>query len=163
VWSLGGTSCSYTCGGGGGGCFIGTTLVLLADGTSKPLSELRVGDMLQGKTQINIVTANSAYVVQSPLYRINDSAEAYVTGTHPFYTTDGWKAFDPAGAMTAHWGVLVTQLELGDVLLDTEGNEVVLEYFEPEDHGEIVVYNPSLDGDHTYFANGYLMHNQQKH
>ena len=151
-------------GGGGGGCFTGETKFLMADGTYKAVSELKVGDKVKGQTGINTLERNDSFRVRSLLYRVNGS-EAYVTANHPFYTKDGWKAVDFELARKEHPGMEITELKVGDVLVDEQGNEVVLKSLEPEDHGWNTVYNPSFNGDHTYYAHGYLMHNilyQQK-
>lgn len=145
-------------GGGGGGCFTGQTKFLMADGTYKEVSELKVGDKVKGQTGINTLERNDSFRVRSLLYRVNGS-EAYVTANHPFYTKDGWKAVDYELARKEHPGMEITELKVGDVLVDEKGNEVELKSLEPEDHGWNTVYNPSFNGDHTYYAHGYLMHN----
>ena len=156
-------------GGGGGGCFTGTTEVIMADGSRKAIANLKKGDKLRGHTQTNAVVSNKPFYVRSILYRINDSKDAYVTANHPFYTKGGeWKALDAELARKEHPGMEITTLKVGDILIHEDGREVELKTFTPEDHGWLIVYNPSLDGDHTYYANDLLMHNllneyEQKH
>lgn len=151
-------------GGGGGGCFTGTTEVIMADGTRKEIANLKKGDKVRGHTQTNAVVSNQPYYVRSILYRINDSKDAYVTANHPFYTKGGeWKALDAELARKEHPGMEISELKVGDILIHADGNEVELKSFTPEDHGWLIVYNPSLDGDHTYYANDLLMHNVYNH
>lgn len=145
-------------GGGGGGCFTAETKFLMADGTYKAVSALKPGDKVKGQTGINTLERNDSYRVRSLLYRVNGS-EAYVTANHPFYTKDGWKAVDYKLARKEHPGMEINELKIGDVLLDENGKEVVLKTLEAEDHGWNTVYNPSFNGDHTYYAHGLLMHN----
>ena len=146
--------------GGGGGCFTGTTEVIMADGSRKELANLKKGDKVRGHSQANAVVSNKPFYVRALLYRINDSKDAYVTSNHPFYTKGGgWKAIDVELARKEHPGMQIEKLEIGDILVHADGSEVELKSMESEDHGWLTVYNPSMDGDHTYYANDLLMHN----
>ena len=131
----------------------------MVDGSRKAIASLQPGDKVKGHTQVNAVELNKPFYVKSMLYRINDSKDAYVTASHPFYTKDGWKALDVDLARKEHPGMVINKLEVGDILLDEHGNDVELKSFVAEDHGWITVYNPTMDGDHTYYADGLLMHN----
>ncbi|MGH8484435.1 MAG: Hint domain-containing protein, partial [Pseudomonas sp.] len=132
----------------------------MADGSRKAIATLQVGDEVKGQDgAVNKVLGNKPFYVNSQLYRIHGRKDAYVTANHPFYPKGGWKAIDVEGARKDHPGVAVTQLELGDVLVDVNGKEVVLQSMKAEDHGWLTVYNPSMSGNHTYFANDLLMHN----
>ena len=131
----------------------------MADGSRKAIVNLKFGDKVKGQTQVNTVLSNTPYYVRSILYRVNDSGDAYVTSNHPFYTKGGWKAIDVELARKEHPGLEINKLQIGDVLLHADGKEVELKSLTSEDHGWLIVYNPSLDGDHTYYANDLLMHN----
>ena len=115
---------------------------------------------MRGKTGINTVINTSARETSQTLYGFNGS-KPFVTGGHPFYTRDGWKAVDPDLTPSEKHNVKTTKLQVGDVLLLDDGNEVVLASINAStDAAEHTVHNPMLDGDHTYYANGMLVHNK---
>ena len=73
-----------------------------------------------------------------------------VTGEHPFYTPEGWKAIEPP----RHTG----QLKTGDKIRTTSGGYVAVKAFERRD-GEIKVYNLKNGeaDDRNYYVNGLLV------
>lgn len=142
-------------------CFIADTLVTMADGTVKNIQDVELGDVLKGETTNNTVLGfHQPKLGDNLLYSFN-GGEHFVTAEHPFMTTEGWKALDPETAMQEHrLNIEVTQLEVGDVLV-TEGGEVTLETIDGKaDDADTQLYNFILDGDHTYYADGYLVHNK---
>lgn len=143
------------------GCFLPDVRITLADGSTKPIAELQIGDRVKGQDGINTVTATPSYEVTERLYGFN-SGEKFVTGGHPFMTTEGWKAIDPsrAAAPTEAHGITPTKLELGDTILMEGGGEFTVRSIDPTEPQRRRVYNPSMDGDNTYFANGLLAHNK---
>ena len=163
-------------------CFTGETLIAMADGTSRPIEHIRVGDLVLGNAgQVNRVTeVHHPLLGQRPLYAFNESGY-FVTSGHPFMTEEGWKAVDPS-AVPPHLSELhVGRLTVGDRLLtltaaavpvgagrsigaealDVRIESVALRSLidRPTDPAT-QLYNLRLDGDHTYFANGLLVHNK---
>ncbi len=80
-------------------CLSGDTLILMADGATRPLAEIRVGDWIYGtvrqgsyrryvKTQVR-----AHWSVIKPAYRITlqDGTELVAGGDHRFLTERGWK------------------------------------------------------------------------
>jgi len=105
----------------------------------------------------------------------------YDTAGHPFLTEEGWKAIDPAATAGEHPRLRVGRLRVGDRLLALAGvaalagvggrgavaplgtslAAIALERIEPvAADAETPLYNPRLDGDHTYFAADWLVHNK---
>jgi len=80
-------------------CLAGPTRVLLADGTTRTIAELRVGDVVLGTERVDGVrryvptrvlahwsTTKPAYVV-----RLAGGTELVTSGEHRFLTADGWR------------------------------------------------------------------------
>lgn len=165
----------------GAGCFTADTLVTLADGSQKAIARVRVGDHLLGRgSQPNRVSfIHLPRLGNRKLYALNGGTP-FVTGEHPFMTGRGWKTFErneqaPAGDAPR----IVGRLALQDMLLRLQGCAVAVGAADDEDMLEAQVeqqpllqiegrhaspqtqlYNLRLDGDHSYFANGWLVHNK---
>lgn len=78
-------------GGGGGGCFAPDTLVLMADGSSKRILDVRIGDTVKAydtkagkKVDAKVIDTHSG--VGDHHYIVNGNIR--VTPPHPFYTQD---------------------------------------------------------------------------
>jgi hypothetical protein len=149
----------------------------MADGSEKRIDEIDVGDVVLGSNgQPNLVLGvRRPDLGDRPLYALNDD-DYFVTAEHPFLTTDGWKSIDPRGAARVH-RVDAKHLNVGDHMFAAEarpqgdvcGNvltatslktvELVTMRSRPDD-ASLTVYDLTVDGDHTYFANGFVVHNR---
>jgi hypothetical protein len=163
-------------------CFTAGTLIALADGTSRPIEHVLVGDLVLGdRGRVNrVIDVLRPILGRRPLYALNES-NYFVTAGHPFMTEEGWKAIDPAATPLEHAGLLVGRLTIGDRLLtltaaavpvggggsiptgavDVRIDAVALHSLvgQPADPAT-QLYNLRLDGNHTYFANDRLVHNK---
>jgi hypothetical protein len=163
-------------------CFVTGTLVALADGTSKPIERIEIGDLVLGRGgRVNrVLGLERPTLGHRPLYALN-GGRAFVTGGHPFWTAGGWKAVDAAAAAIEIPRLRVGQLAVGDRLTHLAavrvpafvGRGISVEPVEVR-QGEIVLeavtggsadpatqlYNMRVDGDHTYFADDWLVHNK---
>ena len=75
-------------------------------------------------------------------------------------TKEGWKAFDLDIAKSLNPDLdFAGTLKVGDVLIKTNGKEEVLLKYSSRME-ETTVYNLKVDGDSTYYADGYLVHNK---
>jgi len=185
----GGCTCpgGYNCGSDGscqartgGGCFVAGTRVALADGTSKPVEEVAVGDLVLGRSGANRLLAVIRPALGArPLFALNGGIP-FVTAGHPFLTEAGWKAVDPDATATEVPGLAVGRLAVGDRLLALAGLAVPVgaggsgaEEVEVRVEGVALealtahaaapatpLYNLRVAGDHTYVANGWLVHNK---
>jgi DNA repair photolyase len=80
-------------------CLDGQTPILLADGRTRPLAELRVGDEVYGTTVVGRYRRYTATRVLAhwrtvkPAYRVTleDGTELVASGDHRFLTHRGWK------------------------------------------------------------------------
>lgn len=178
----GSVTCIVPCPPDGGSCFTGETLISMADGSSRPIATLSAGDLVLGDDgRVNqIETVLMPTLGDRPIFAFNGE-EFFVTASHPFQTDDGWKAIDPAETYQDHALPGVGRLRVGDrlVLLSgvlvpvgatraTAGDSLEIQT-EPFAIATIVphsadpatqLYHLRLDGNHTYFANGLLVHNK---
>ena len=89
----------------------------------------------------------------------SDGGKPFVTEEHPFKTIDGWKAIDPFLTYEKHQ-VSSNVLNLQDIVYKIDGKEII----ELIEKGKTIypkVYNLSLDNEHVYYANRYLVHNNK--
>lgn len=159
-------TCTVTgCGsstGGGGGCFTGETMVLMADGSSKRIDAVKIGDKVKGQAGTNTIQKVLVREVDYPLYAINGGTP-FITAEHPVWTPEGWKSIDPEKTFKETVDHMVTKkLAVGDVMLMADGSKVAITALVAGQAGKHTVYNINLDGDHTYYANGILVHNPLK-
>jgi hypothetical protein len=158
-------------------CFTAETLVLMADGSDKPIVDVVVGDVVLGRGgRKNRVTELDIPVLGSRrLFALNGGAP-FVTAEHPLWCESGWHAIDPAATARENPALMVAPLRVGARLLVVRtvavtagGGDVIEPTFDSvvlgqleafEANPSLRLYNLLLDGDHTYFANGYLAHNK---
>ena len=104
------------------------------------------------------------FPLQDTFYAINGS-DAFVSSTHPFLTTDGWKCLGEHTDNPVYSDLNLTQLAVGDILkkYNSETNEYYDEEVTSINKGpEKVrdVYSLSVGGDNTYIVNGHIVHNK---
>jgi RHS repeat-associated protein len=142
-------------------CFVAGTPVKMADGASKPIESIEIGDRVlsqnteTGELSYQPVSATFIRPIEQieTLYRLTvargDLKEQFhVTGEHPFWlpTLQKWQVVDG--------------LKVGDVLVNDLGEQIVVSekvlLTEPQQ-----TYNIEVGGNHTYFAGelGVLVHN----
>lgn len=114
---------SHTDGGGGCGCFVPGTPVLLADGTSKPIEAVAAGDaVISREGQVHTRSPQDVCWQAEPhelLFGINEYPP-FFNASHPFMTTEGWKSMSPKASRRINPDIEVTQLKAGDILLQAE-------------------------------------------
>lgn len=163
-------------------CFAAGTRVLMADSSEKPIELIEIGDRVMGLDG----ATNRVVAIERPrlggrgLYALGGGRH-FVTPEHPFFTRAGWKAIDPVATRSENPSLAVGRLRAFDEVavarFDIQGGSVgnlalalplalTLAY---RPVGRItacaadpltLVYNLILDGDHTYFADGFLVHNK---
>ena len=159
-------------------CFTGPTKVLMADGDERAIADVGIGDRVAGMNgTINIVVA-----VEKPLlgtrrlYSFNGS-DPFVTAEHPFMTDRGWCSVDPAALRAEGCLLDVSALRTGARLLcvasvgvltssagahlDVSFEHEALRSLETvEADPATQLHNLLLDGDHSYVADGFVVHNK---
>lgn len=149
-------------------CFIGSTLVTLADYTQVRIDSLKVGDeVLSYNEETGEVLTSKILALASPTkkdivkFTLGDGTEIEAARNHPFWVVGkGWSSYAPDVTMRDH-ELEVAQLEEGDILLTQEGLEVEISTMYLDENREYeTVYNISLDNHYTYYANSILVHNK---
>ncbi|MAZ00216.1 MAG: hypothetical protein CMH32_06760 [Micavibrio sp.] len=149
-------------------CFAAGTHVTLADGSMKNIEDIVAGDVVKGmdgsENEVEETLVHS--LKDRKLYAFNGEA-FFVTAEHPFMTENGWKAIDPVMTESLNADFIAENgmpgvLTVGDVLVKENGDKVKLESIESRDRypHEMPVYNLRVDGNSTYYADGYLVHNK---
>ncbi len=144
--------------------FAGTTPVLMADGTSKPIDQIKVGDKIANNVpgadpgttdQTHVVTAIHITYTDRDYTDVTvatPQGPATITGTahHPYWdvTTRAWTDAD--------------QLHVGDQLQTSDGNAATI--LALRDYtATMITYNLTITGLHTYFvearSTAVLVHN----
>ncbi|WP_406642531.1 Hint domain-containing protein [Amycolatopsis sp. WGS_07] len=128
--------------------FTGDTPVLLADGSTKPISEIKVGDIVAdsdpttGHAQQHPVTA--VHVTSGDRDRVElDLADA---DGRPLRTTEHHQIWE---AQTKHW-VEAGQLQPGDRVSVPGGTATIRRVARYQDSG--LTYDLTIDGLHTYYV-----------
>jgi|GEM_PF-1503414 len=142
-----------------GSCLAAGTKVLLADGKTKMVEKLLVGDILLGLNgaKNKVLDVGVMPKQDRKIYSFN-GGDYFVTADHPFSTKTGWAAIDPKLAQEMHSGMKVEKLDVGSELVTRTGI-VHIDKIDFKAFKDSVVYNPQLDGSHDYYADGFLVHN----
>ncbi len=135
--------------------FSGETEVLMADGTTKPISEVEVGDFVlaedpesgeRGAREVTHLWGHQDTIIDLEI----DGHDVATTEEHSFWNySDGeWQRADT--------------LDPGDLVLTADGATLTVEGFEWESR-TTAAYNLTVDGIHTYFVevdgDAVLVHN----
>lgn len=127
------------------GCFLSDTDVLTPDG-ALPIQELAAGDAVLSLYEDGAVAAAAVTRVIrtiAPGYLIINGT-LRVTDHHPFHVRGEWKE--------------ARHLVVGDVL-DAIGGEIPIVSIERVEK-PVRAFNIEVGGDHTFYANGMLVHNK---
>lgn len=150
------------CGGGGGAsCFTDETFIELADGRRVKIDKIQVGDKVRSAFGgvNNVVAVEKVSLAGRKLFAFNEE-KPFFTAEHPFLTLEGWKSLNPAATKDEHGFVVDGKLSKGDLVL-LHGQWITVDSFNmQQEYTAKEVYNLILDGDHSYIANGYGVHNK---
>ena len=132
-------------------------MIRMEDGTLKDISLIRVGDRVRSATG-SVNTVEKLFVISHHglKYGIN-GGKPFFTASHPFLSEQGWKSLEPMVSVRENPGLLVSQLSEKDVVL-TENGSIRIHSITAKNSPE-TVYNFRTDGDHTYIADGFKVHN----
>lgn len=149
-------------------CFIAGTKVLTETG-EYAIEDIKVGDKVltvnheedksELKNVIQTMVTDKKEVVE---YTLENGETLTGTPDHPIYVIDkGYSSLDPEASMKDS-GIEASQIEVGDKLLHFDGYEVPITKIERLDD-LVTVYNLSnVEGNHNFYANGFLVHNRIK-
>lgn len=135
-----------------GTCFLSGTKVLMDDGRYKNIEQVKEGEWI-----VSYDTENNLKTISKVAYSlVHEDVEGYViingelevTSNHPMWIVN-----------RQEWAQVHT-IELGDILLDSEGKKVIV-YSIDKIKGTNTVYNLQIEGDYNnYFAEDILVHNK---
>ncbi|RMG39322.1 MAG: hypothetical protein D6719_13620 [Candidatus Dadabacteria bacterium] len=121
--------------------------IIMADGSTKPVQDIRVGDLVTSwDDKSKTVTTGKVIAFQSKLapeyYILNDKIEA--TPTHPFMVNGKWTA--------------VAAIEPGDVIRSVDGKNIKITS-KKHIKKEVAIFNFTVEKFHNYYVEGLLSHN----
>jgi uncharacterized protein YfaS (alpha-2-macroglobulin family) len=133
-----------------GGCFAGDTPILMGDGSTKAIQDVKVGDTVLTRADEQSKALVKASVTnvhgQNVMGYLIFNGTLKVTPNHRLWVNGVWQE---AG-----------NVEAGDLLMDNSGKAVAVTSIEWQ-QGAFTVYNLTVEKYHTYFANGVYVHNQK--
>ena len=146
-------------------CFVAGTLITMADGSTKAIEDVDLGEIVLGKdgshnTVLEFLRPTLGET-GATLIAFN-SGKPFMASDHPvFVKGQGWKSFDPE--MTySKYSMTVDQYQVGDVIetQDGVGFEIhSIEEYSDQDPDQ-TIYNFTLDGNNTYIADNLVVHNK---
>lgn len=128
-------------------CFIAGTQILMSDGTTKNIEDIRPGDKVTSYhlSEAVVSTVEETFDFEADGYLLING-KLGVTPNHMIYANDKWI---PAG-----------ELKTGDILTTPKGEGYVNSIEQVQ--GRVKVYDIHVtDEPHNYFAEGILVHNKQ--
>lgn len=134
---------------------IDTIKIEAADGKQIPLSELRVGQKIKGITGINTVQRITHTKHHPEIILVNYNLP--ICSEQPIYSSNGeWLAYqlpkDNVGDKV---------LNMDDYVYHVEHNhKKITEIIPVHEENASIAVELELDGDHTFIANGYILHNK---
>ena len=149
-------------------CFDAGSQVLMADGTTKNIEEVKENDMVMS---LNEDTGEFvSQKVKNTLIRHNSDDLVYVNlsngqtigmrAYHPLLTTEGYKSLRPELAQTTmEVGESVDLLEVGDTLVGYGENVTITSIEQRPEIENYDTYNLCIEGYHNYIVNGVVVHN----
>ena len=144
-------------------CFIAETQIMMEDHSLKNIEDVHVGDRLHrfdGESNEVLELQNEGVTGGRKLGSIN-GGEYFFTEDHPLKTPDGWKSINAKMSSLKYNIGEIGELQIGDTIIGHAGDDTVITSIETKEVPEDTpIYNFALDGDHEYFANGFLVHNK---
>lgn len=137
-------------GGGMGGCFLAGTKILMSDGREKNIEDITIDDSIKTRSSdTNSVLATDSvtrifYHVVNYYLTINNKLK--ITPIHRIFVNGIWKQ--------------ASDIKIGDYLL-TQNNEFILVDKITPHYGNFPVYNLETKEKHTFFADGFYVHNSK--
>lgn len=139
------------------GCFVAGTMITMVDWTKKHVESVITWDILLGAWGMpNTVDKLFKIDYRRKLYSLN-GGKHFVSDTHPFMTTEWWKSFYPKWTLKESPDLAVSLLEVGDVLVTESWLTTLISVDFHYDRQ--YVYNFKTHGNHTYYADWFLVHN----
>lgn len=156
-----------------GGCVSAGTLISMADGSTKPVEDLRIGDLVLSYNEVDkdiepkkVLGLDAPIVDGTITLNMRSGTSLTLTKDHPVFSRKpghgiGWAAYDPYLTRRAYPYLRKTlKLCAGDFVRTSavEWDQIVSV---TERRGKSQAYNVwAVEGNRNYFANGLLVHNK---
>lgn len=149
-------------------CFVGGTIILLADSSTKRIEDIKIGDIVISYNEsLQKLEAKPVKSIRgklsNELIRITlaNGIVLQSTNDHPYYV-NGYKlaSYDPISTTEKYnFDIDIDKLKVGDkVHLVTEETTTIVSI--EELYGIEQVYTFEVADNHNYYANGILVHNK---
>ena len=148
-----------------GSCFVAGTMIEMAGEENKAIELVEIGDELIGWDDVinTVVEFDHPPLGTRKLYAFN-GGKPFVTEEHPFMTPDGWKAINIKATIKetpTMKDAMFGNLKVGDSIEMRDGSYTEIKSIEIHtDKPTTQLYNFKLDGNNTYCADGYVVHNK---
>ena len=147
-------------------CFDAGSQVLMADGTTKNIEDVCIGDMVMSLNEAtgefiaqpvtNTITKHNSddlvYV------NLSDGTQIGMRAYHPLLTTEGWKSLRPEMVETIADVGIVPMLEVGDTLVGYNNNVTIISIETRPAIDNYNTYNLGVANFHNYIVNGGVVH-----
>ena len=130
------------------GSFLAGTTILMKNNLEKNIEQVKEGDVV-----LTRLSDNSPILVEAEVNKVSKrpvdeylviNGQLKVTEAHVFFANGNW--------------ISARDLTTGDYLINTDNRKVSIKTIEKIENG-VSVYNFEVEGYHTYFANGFYVHN----
>jgi hypothetical protein len=137
------------------------------DYTTKNIEDVKIGDSIitynekTGKKESGEVK-NIASPVKNNIveYKLSNDVIIKSTTCHPYWVIGkGWSSFNPELTKKLYYFDVEKILE-NDILLSIDNDEIIISNITELITKEVITYNLGIKGNHTYYANGILVHNK---
>ena len=155
---------------GGECCFDAGTQVLMSDGTTKNIEDVKVGDMVMSYNETThefepkkvLRTITKHHSDDLVYVNLSNGKRIGMRAYHPLLTIEGYKSLRPELAQTIMEAGKVGKLQIGDTLIGYNSNVKItsIEQRNPIDNYD--TYNLEIEDNHNYIVNGIVAHNAQQ-
>lgn len=150
-------------------CFVKGTKITMSDYTIKNIEDVKIGDFVityneETKEQepgkvINTVKPLRTDIVE---YKLSNDVIIKSTSCHPYWVVNkGWSSFNPLLTKELY-EFDVEKIEENDIFITIDNKEVIVDKITELITKEVTTYNLRILGNHTYYANGVLVHNKDE-
>ena len=147
-------------------CFPAGTGVTLGNRKIKKIEDVVAGDVVLSQNEDGKLVSSTVSNIEKPVrdemcridFKGGDKLE--LTSEHPVMTNNGWSSINPGKTKLEKGAPKVNELKIGDWLQKENGGYAEVSNVSCRNE-KVQTYNLILGGDvHTYFADGYLVHNK---
>jgi hypothetical protein len=146
-------------------CFAAGTQILMENGTTKNIEDVRTGDIVKSfnfnTNEIeNKLVGNTLSVLSDhiALVKFEDGNVLKVTKDHPIWTNNGWSALDVELTMEKYQ-IGVAQLNVGDIVKRFD-DEVKIDSIQIIEEPTMTFTLKGVEDNANFFAEGVLVHNR---